>query len=81
MSAPIPDPDFSHLRISLATARDARGFTIDKLAEVSGVGRTTILEINRGRYVGKLETWVRLARALDVSLDELTSSIWPDLKQ
>lgn len=76
MTAQIPDPDLTQLRFSLARARAASGMTLEKLAERSGVGRQTILDIGSGKFKGGIETWIRLARALDVSLDSLTSPVW-----
>lgn len=73
---PIPEPDLAQLRFSLARARESRGLTLEKLAEISGVGRQTILDIGSGKFKGGIETWIRLARALEVPLDDLTSPVW-----
>jgi transcriptional regulator with XRE-family HTH domain len=58
----------------IARLRRERGWTQETLAERSGVARPTIarLEIARGRSrQPSLPTLVRLARAFDITLDEL----------
>ena len=46
-----------------------------KLAEMSGISRTTISRIENGILIPDLITLVRIARALDVKLSELLEGI------
>lgn len=71
-----PDPDLSQLRVIVARARVQRGLTIEQLAEASGVSRQTILNLGSGKHHGDLKTWLKLSKALEVSLDELLAPVW-----
>jgi len=51
--------------------RSARGLTYDALAAISGVSRRTIVSVESGKSPGSMETWFRLATALDVGFDEI----------
>lgn len=55
----------------LRTARKARGWSMDKLAEVSGVSWRTIQRIETGRSDPHGPTRAALARALRTSVAEL----------
>lgn len=74
--SPIPDPDLTQLRFVIARAREGKQITQEELARLAGVSRQSILDIGSGKSKGSFETWLRLARALDVSLDSLTASVW-----
>lgn len=53
--------------------RERAGFSITVLSEKSGVGRSTISEIENGKAKNpKTDTLMALAKALNVSTDELT---------
>jgi len=52
--------------------RAVRGLTQAALAEKAGVNRVQIAEIETGRKTGSVATLGKLARALGVSLDDLT---------
>ena len=60
--------------------RRASGLTFDQLAERSGVSRQTLLNISGGRYRGDIVTWLRLAPAFGVSLDELFAPVYRDVE-
>lgn len=78
-------PDFEALRLRLSVLRAERGLTYDQLAELSGVSRATLVTIETGAHRsrrpdspssrGSLETWWRIARALDVPLSELLGAL------
>jgi DNA-binding XRE family transcriptional regulator len=80
---PQPDetPDFEALRLRLSVLRAERGLTYDQLAELSGVSRATLVTIETAAHRsrrpdspssrGSLETWWRIAKALDVPLADL----------
>jgi DNA-binding XRE family transcriptional regulator len=57
----------------LREIRQSQGRTVNWLAEQIGRTRGTIYAIEDGTSAGSLETWVALAKALDVPLDELSS--------
>lgn len=59
------------LATKLAHVRAQKGFTQERLAQVSGVSRDTIHRLERGSSPGRLATWYRLARALEVEVDAL----------
>ena len=71
MSYPTRDPDFAALRVELAKQRAARGWTYDELAERTGVSRRTLIAIETGTTHGRLDSWHRIAQALDVEIGEL----------
>ncbi|HEY8530883.1 MAG TPA: helix-turn-helix transcriptional regulator [Limnochorda sp.] len=55
----------------LQALRVQRGLTQVQLAQRAGVSQTVIARLEAGKRSGRLETWVRLAAALGVTLDEL----------
>lgn len=57
----------------LRVYRDLRALTQALLAEMAGVGRVTIAEIETGRKQGSVSTLRALASALNVTLDDLTA--------
>lgn len=56
---------------ALATARIARGLTLQKLAELTGHGLNSLYQIEHGRMKGSRLTWTGLARALDLTVADL----------
>jgi len=51
--------------------RDLRGLTQQGLARASGVNRVQIADIEAGRKRGSVETVARLARTLNVDMEDL----------
>ncbi|WP_323127751.1 helix-turn-helix transcriptional regulator [Brevibacterium pigmentatum] len=74
----VPKPCISPLRVILNVARHDANMTFDMLVERSGVSRNTLLNISSGKFNGDLRTWLKLARAFGVSLDDLLSPVWHD---
>lgn len=74
---PSLEPDLSQLRHILNARRVDAGLTFEQLAERSGVSRQTLLNISSGKYNGDLRTWIKLAVAFQVPLDELLASALP----
>lgn len=72
----IPDPDWAQLRFVIARARERQQLTQEELSQRSGVSRQSILDIGSGKSRGSIETWLRLARALSITVDELTAPVW-----
>ena len=58
---------------TLALLRARKQLTQRQLATQSGVGTATVNRIEGGDYVPNLLTLDKLARALDVPMDQLTS--------
>lgn len=54
-------------------ARDLRGWTLDRLAQRSGVSRRMIVNVETGSSNASITTLLRLARALDVTLADLVA--------
>lgn len=87
-SSPVPEPDFTALRLHLSQLRHERGWSFDELAARSGVGRATLVALesgkarNRNPHVpqthGTLLTWFRIARALEVRLGDLLAPLDQD---
>lgn len=58
--------------VSLLTLwREHRGLSMNKLANISGVNRIQIGEIERGTKTGSVHTLKKLADTLDVTVDDL----------
>lgn len=51
--------------------REYRGLTGEALAAAAGIAQSYVSQIETGRRDGTLDTMVRLARALDVTVDDL----------
>jgi len=57
---------------NLVKLRKQKGWSQEKLATVSGISYNTLIKLERGGIVNpKIETVVKLAEALNVSLDDL----------
>ena len=61
----------AHLRNQLSAIRRRRGIAVSDLARRVGVTRQTIYAIEAGDYVPNTEVSLRLARELEVSVEEL----------
>ncbi|KAE9633701.1 helix-turn-helix domain-containing protein [Defluviitalea raffinosedens] len=61
--------------MNLQKIRTEKGYSIAKLSELSGVPKRTIEDMERrereGNPEGKISTIIKLAEALEVTLDEL----------
>ena len=57
---------------NLVKLRKQKGWSQEKLATVSGISYNTLIKLERGGILNpKIETVIKLAEALGVSLDEL----------
>ncbi|MGB1236748.1 MAG: helix-turn-helix domain-containing protein [Pseudomonadales bacterium] len=56
--------------------RKAKGWTLERLAEVSGVSRSMLSQIERGRANPTLAVACRIAQAFSISVGELVDEPW-----
>ncbi|MBU5439457.1 helix-turn-helix domain-containing protein [Tissierella sp. MSJ-40] len=69
----------SSLGNSIKELRQRYGMTIKELSDKSGVGQSTISEIETGKAKNpKSETLSKLASVLNVTIDELMADKWDD---
>src|SRR5947199_5507814 len=74
-----PAPEATLVRMSadienhLGRLRERRGVTAADLAKIAGVSRQTIYAIEAGSYVPNTALALKLARVLDVKVEELFS--------
>lgn len=69
----------SRLGKRIRELRDSHNMTIKELSEKSGVGQSTISEIETGKAKNpKSETLSKLASALNVTVDSLLAEKWDD---
>ena len=63
----------SELYTKIEALMKIKGYSLHKLSEVSGVPYTCLSNVKNGRNKGmSAKNLIKLARALDVSIDELT---------
>lgn len=82
---PLAEPNFEALRLRLSSLRHERGLTYDELAAATGITRSTLVALETGsrrsdrpdrpNTRGSLESWWRIARALEVDLGELLAAL------
>lgn len=63
--------DMNNIGLQIRTLRKTRNLYQNTLAEISGVRRERISNIEHGKYCPKITTAIKLADALGVTLDEL----------
>lgn len=63
--------DLKAIGSRIKEAREAKGLTQEQLAEIVGLSSTHISVIERGVKAPKLETFIEIANALDVTSDSL----------
>lgn len=68
---PYRAPKLHALGIEVARLRHQKGWSIDRLAEESGVGRRTIINLEGAIKTPRIDTLYVVALALDVRLAEL----------
>jgi putative transcriptional regulator len=69
------EPNHEALRLELGRRRAELGLTYDALANLTGLSRTVLINLEHGTTNGSLNTWHRVAHALDVPLGELISHL------
>lgn len=70
-------PDLVAFGHAVARLRRDRGWSIDRLAEVAGVSRKTVINVENAHKGVRLTTAHALATALDVRLAELVVALDP----
>lgn len=85
MPDPLAAPNFEALRLRLSALRHERGITYDELSARTGISRSTLVALetasqrqgrpDRPLTRGSLESWWRIARALDADLGELLGAL------
>ena len=63
--------DLKAIGTRIKEAREAKGFTQEQLAEIVGLSSTHMSVIERGVKAPKLETFIKIANALNVTSDSL----------
>ncbi len=56
---------------ALKETRIRRGVTQERLAELTGLARQSVISIEKDRFLPTIETALRLARALDIPVEDL----------
>ena len=75
MSRRLPEPNHETLRHELSRLRAEQGLTYDQFAELTGLSRTVLINLETGHTRGSLETWHRVAHALRVPLGSLIDQL------
>lgn len=71
----IPPPNLVALGHEVARIRRSRGWSLDRLAEASGVSRKTLINLENAHKEPRIGTLFVIARALEVSLAELVDTL------
>lgn len=72
---PSKDRTLRQFGLNVARAREALGFSQDKLAEKADIDRTYLSGIERGVRNPGIKTVLRIASALRVRIDELCEGV------
>jgi len=59
------------LKNNLKEMREKKGFTQEKLAELTDVSRQTIISIESGRYVPSLELALKFAKIFKCNVEDI----------
>lgn len=70
-----PAPNHEAMRHELSRLRAEKRYTYDQLADQTGLSRTVLINLETGKTRGSLDTWHRVAHALDVPLGELADRL------
>lgn len=67
--------DYEKLGDNIRIYREFRGFTQEKLAELSNISEKHLSKIERGKINIKLDTLVNIANALNMSVDKVLTGV------
>lgn len=70
-----PAPNHEAMRHELSRLRAERGYTYDKMVDLTGLSRTVLINLETGLTRGSLDTWHKVAHALGVPLGELADRL------
>lgn len=70
-----PDADLRALGVQIARLRKERGWSIDRLAEHTGIHRKSIIQIEAGRVSAKVSTVHAIAHALGTDVGDLVRAL------
>ncbi|MGW0460249.1 helix-turn-helix domain-containing protein [Streptomyces tendae] len=70
--------ELAHVGTRLRTVRRSRGWTLDELAEKSGISASTLSRLESGKRQASLELLVPLTRLLGIRVDDLITLDAPD---
>lgn len=70
-----PEPNHEALRLELSRLRAEKRLTYDALAELTGLSRTVLINLEHGTTRGSLDTWHRVAHGLGVPLGSLMDQL------
>lgn len=79
--SPVSEPNLDRLQAIFRERRAVSGMSYDALASRSGLTRGTLINLGTGRFRGDLRTWLLLAKAWDLTLDELLAPVWETTEQ
>jgi len=65
----------------LREVREATGRSVAGLARITGLSRQAIYALEEGRSEGNLETWIKLANAVDTPVEELSGRAFEGLNE
>ncbi|WP_219618524.1 helix-turn-helix transcriptional regulator [Brevibacterium sp. Mu109] len=74
----VPAPDLKAFGAAVAAARRERGFSLDALAEASGVSRKSLINVEKAHKIARLDTAHAIAHALGMPLSPLVDSLCAD---
>lgn len=64
----------------IRAARGLLNWTVQELAEKAGVERTTVFQIEAGKYAGGVETLMAIRRVFEDAGIEFTNGRWPGVR-
>ena len=64
----------------IRAARGLLNWTVQELAEKAGVERTTVFQIEAGKYAGGIETLMAIRRVFEDAGIEFTNGRWPGVR-
>lgn len=67
---PTRDANLAALRFRLSKERDKSGWSYDALAERTGLGRRTLIDLETGNSTGTVDSWYKVAQAFGMSAGE-----------
>lgn len=67
--------DYEKLGDNIRVYREFRGFTQEKLSELSNISEKHLSKIERGKINIKLDTLVNIANALNMSVDKVLTGV------